>query len=112
MYRLAPRTKFELCPAYSVTVILCCRAAWPRVHSYWRAREVTEMLHGIIGPGKSVILTAPGHRIAAGTSQKMTIDPYLLVGLNTNAQWYVYEIYRTGKLVKSLTAIISAQFLT
>ena len=70
------------------------------------------MLHGIIGLGKSVILTAPGHRVASGTSQDMTIDPYLLVGLNTNAQWYLYEIYRTGKLIKSLTAIISAQFLT
>ena len=70
------------------------------------------MLLGIIGPGKSVIMTAPGHRVAAGTSQEMTIDPYLLVGLNTNAQWYFYEIYRTGKVIKSLTAIISAQFLT
>ena len=70
------------------------------------------MLHGIIGLGKSVILTAPGHRVAAGTSHEMTIDPYLLVGLNTNAQWYLYEIYRTGKLIKSLTAIISAQFFT
>ena len=70
------------------------------------------MLHEIIGLGKSVILTASGHRVASGTSQDMTIDPYLLVGLNTNAQWYLYEIYRTGKLIKSLTAIISAQFLT
>ena len=50
------------------------------------------MLHGIIGPGKSVIMTAPGHRVAAGTSQEMTIDPYILRGLNTNAQWYFYEI--------------------
>ena len=70
------------------------------------------MLYGIIGLGKSVILTAPGHRVASGTSRGMTIDPYLLVGLNTDAQWYLYEIYRTGKLIKSLTAIISAQFLT
>ena len=70
------------------------------------------MLHGIIGLGKSVILTASGHRVASGTSQDMTIDPYLLVGLNANAQWYLYEIYRTGKLIKSLTAIISAQFFT
>ena len=70
------------------------------------------MLHEIIGLGKSVILTAPGHRVVSGTSQDMTIDPYLLVGLNTNAQWYLYEIYRTGKLIKSLTAIISVSFLT
>ena len=69
------------------------------------------MLHEIIGLGKSVILTAPGHRVASGISQDMTIDPYLLLGLNANA-WYIYEIYRTGKLIKSLTAIISAQFLT
>ena len=70
------------------------------------------MLHGIIGLGKSVILTAPGHRVASGTSRGMTIDPYLLVGLNTNAQWYLYEIYSTGKVIKSLTAIMSAQYLT
>ena len=70
------------------------------------------MLLGIIGPGKSVIMTAPGHRVAPATSQEMTIDSYILGGLNTNAQWYFYEIYRTGKVIKSLTAIISAQFLT
>ena len=70
------------------------------------------MLHGNIGLGNSVISTASGHRVELITSQDMTIDPYLLVGLNTNAQWYLYEIYRAGKLIKSLTAIISAQFLT
>ena len=75
-------------------------------------RAVTEMLYGIIGPGKSVIMTVPGLRVAAETSQEITIDSYLLGGLNTKAQWYFYEIYRTGKVVKSLTAIISAPFLS
>ena len=77
-----------------------------------RAREVTEQLYGIIGPGNSVILIASGHRVASRTSQDMPMDPYLSMELNTSTQWYLYENYRTGKLIKSLTAIISAQFLT
>ena len=74
-------------------------------------REVAEMLHAFIGLGNSVILTASGHRVALRSTQDMTIDPYLLVGLNTNAQWYLYEIYRAGKLMKTLNAVISASFL-
>ena len=70
------------------------------------------MLYGIIGLGKSVILTASGHRVASGTSQDMTIDPYLLVGLNGIYRDYLYGIYRAEKSIKLKTAIISAQFLT
>ena len=101
-----------MCPAFSVTVLLCCRGAWPRRHSQSRAREVTEQLYGIIGPVNSVILIASGHRVASRTSQDMPMDPYLSMELNTTTQWYLYENYRTGKLIKSLTDIISAQFLT
>ena len=44
-------------------------------------REVAEMLHAFIGLGNSVILTASGHRIELRSTQHMTIDPYLLVGM-------------------------------
>ena len=108
-----PLTKFQLCPANSVIVITVLQGrVAPRRRNYWRAREVPELLHGIIGLGKSVILTDSGHRVASGKSQDMTIEPYILVGLNGIYRDYLYGIYRAGKLIKSLTATISAQFFT
>ena len=75
-----------------------------------RAREVTEQLYGIIGPGNSVILIASGHRVASRTSQDMPMDPYLSMELNTTTQWYLYENYRTGKLTSIIFASIFELF--
>ena len=52
--------------AYSVKVILCARAASGQTPQLSRAREITEQLYEIIGPGNSVILTDSGHRVDLG----------------------------------------------
>ena len=39
----------------SITDLLCCRAALGLRPQQWRAREVAEMILGILGFGKSVI---------------------------------------------------------
>ena len=82
----------------------------PRRRNYWRARELPELLHGIIALGKSVILTASGHRVASGTWQDITIDPYILSGLNGIYRDYLYGIYRAGKLTSIIFASIFERF--
>ena len=85
--------------AYSVkviTVLQSCVA--PRRRSYSRAREVTEQLYEIIGPGNSVILTASGHRVDLGRTQDITIHPYLPVGLNKIYRDSVYGILQSWKI--------------
>ena len=102
-----------LCPAYSVkviTVLQSCVA--PRRRSYCRARENPELLHGNLGLGKSVIITASGHCVASERSQDITIHPYIPSGMNGIYREYHYGIYRAGKLTSNYLCFHFGAFLT
>ena len=85
---------------------------WARRRSYCRARENPELLHGNLGLGKSVIITASGHRVASERSQDITIDSYIPSGMNGIYREYHYGIYRAGKLTSNYLCFHFWAFLT
>ena len=70
----------------------------PRRLRYSRAREVTEQLYEIIGPGNSVILTDSGHRVYPGRAQNITIELYLLSGEDGIYRDYHYGILQSRNM--------------
>ena len=85
--------------AYSVTVITVLQiCVAPRRRSYSRAREVTEQLYEIIGPGNSVILRDSGHRVYPGRAQNITIELYLLSGEDGIHRDYHYGILQSRNM--------------
>ena len=110
-FRLGPVLYLNSGQRLSITDLLCCRAALGLRPQQWRAREVAEMILGILGFGKSVIQTASAYRLVPGISQELRTDYYRLGEMITLAYWDFWNIYRAGKLMKSLIAIISASFL-
>ena len=98
---------------YSVTVITVLQSCVaPRRRSYSRAREVTEQLYEIIGPGDSVILTASGHRVDLGRTQDITMDLYLLSGEDGNYRDYHYGILQSRKMNFNYLCFNFGPFLT
>ena len=99
--------------AYSVKVIAVLQSCVaPRRRSYSRAREVTEQLYEIIGPGNSVILTASGHRVDLGRTQGITIDLYLLSGEDGIYRDYHYGILQSRKINFNYLCFNFGAFLT
>ena len=77
-----------------------------------RAREVTEQLYEIIGPGNSVILTGSGHRVHSGRTQDITIEPYLLSGEDGIYRDYHYGILQSRKIKFNYLCFNFGAFLT
>ena len=84
--------------AYSVKVIVCARAASGQTPQLSRAREITEQLYEIFGPGNSVILRDSGHRVYPGRAQNITIQLYLLSGEDGIHRDYHYGILQSRNM--------------
>ena len=63
-----------------------------------RAREVTETLYEISGPGNSVNLGNSGHRVYPGRAQNNTIQLYLLSGKDGIHRDYHYVILQSRNM--------------
>ena len=63
-----------------------------------RAREITEQLYEIFGPGNSVILRDFGHRVYPGRAQNINIELYLLSGEDGIHRDYHYWILQSRNM--------------
>ena len=85
-------------------------AVGPSPQRVARAGRYRDATWKFLALGSQLFLTAPGHRVSGGISQETITYDYKLGEMNTYAQWDFYDFYRAGKVIKSLTAIISAPF--
>ena len=77
-----------------------------------RAREITEQLYEIFGPGNSGILRDSGHRVYPGRAQNNTIQLYLLSGKDGIHRDYHYVILQSRNMNFKYLCFNFGPFLT